>query len=54
MNWDMLHMGMQEAARGFAVEGACECKPWGNGHINDTYIMTFRQDSVEPLASCSI
>ena len=48
MNLDMLHMGMQEAARGFAVEGELvECKPWGNGHINDTYIMTFRQDGVE-------
>ena len=48
MNQDTLHTGMQEAARGFAVEGEfVECKPWGNGHINDTYIMTFRQDGVE-------
>ena len=24
-----------------------ECKPWGNGHINDTYIMTLRQGGIE-------
>ena len=48
MNRDTLHMGMQEAARGFAVEGELvECKPWGNGHINDTYIMTLRQGGIE-------
>ena len=48
MNRDTLHMGMQEAARGFAVEGELvECKPWGNGHINDTYIMTLRQGGME-------
>ena len=48
MNRDTLHMGMQEAAEGFAVEGELvECKLWGNGHINDTYIMTLRQGGIE-------
>ena len=38
----------QRGKRGFAVEGEfVECKPWGNGHVNDTYIMTFRQGGVE-------
>ena len=48
MSQDTLNAGREEAVCGFAIEGTfVECKPCGNGHINDTYIMTFQQGGVE-------
>ena len=47
MNQDTLNQGRQEAMEGFAIEGTfIDCKPCGNGHINDTYMMSFEKDGV--------
>ena len=37
--------GAEEALRQFAVEGCLkEIRPYGNGHINDTYLAVFRTE----------
>ena len=43
MNQEKLQSGRKEAIEGFAVDGTFrECTSCGNGHINDTYMMSFR------------
>lgn len=40
--------GAEEALRQFAVEGCLkEIRPYGNGHINDTYLAVFRTENGE-------
>ena len=42
MNRENLQTGRQEAIRGFDIDGTfLECTPCGNGHINDTFMMSF-------------
>ena len=42
MNQENLQTGRQEAIQGFDIEGIfLECTPCGNGHINDTFMMSF-------------
>ena len=44
MNRENLQTGRQEAIRGFDIDGTfLECTPCGNGHINDTFMMSFGQ-----------
>lgn len=41
MNQENLQTGRQEAIQGFDIEGIfLECTPCGNGHINDTFMMS--------------
>lgn len=45
MNRENLQTGRQEAIRGFDIDGTfLECTPCGNGHINDTFMMSFDRD----------
>ena len=45
MNRENLQTGRQEAIRGFEIDGTfLECTPCGNGHINDTFMMSFDRD----------
>lgn len=45
MNRENLQIGRQEAIRGFDIDGTfLECTPCGNGHINDTFMMSFDRD----------
>ena len=45
MNQDRLNEGLKEAVKGFEIEGTfVECKPCGNGHINDTYMLTVEKE----------
>ena len=47
MNQEKLQSGRKEAIEGFAVDGTFrECTSCGNGHINDTYMMSFEKDGV--------
>lgn len=40
--------GLSQACHGFAIKGSCrDCIPYGNGHINDTYLLTYLQDGIE-------
>ena len=40
--------GLPQACHGFAIKGTYkDCVPYGNGHINDTYLLTFLQDNQE-------
>ena len=42
MNQENLQTGRQEAIQGFDIEGTfLECTACGNGHINDTFMMSF-------------
>ena len=37
--------GLFEAAQGFALKGTLkDCIPYGNGHINDTFLITYQQN----------
>ena len=45
MNQETLAAGRQEAISGFDIPGCfLDCRPCGNGHINDTFIMEFEED----------
>ena len=45
MNQESLNAGRQEAINAFAIPGTfVECEPCGNGHINDTYMVTFEDE----------
>ena len=45
MNQKTLTEGRNEAISGFSIPGCfLACKPCGNGHINDTYMIEFEQD----------
>ena len=45
MNRENLQIGRQEAIWGFDIDGTfLECTPCGNGHINDTFMMSFDRD----------
>ena len=45
MHQDTLDAGRQEAIQGFDIPGTfLNCKPCGNGHINDTYMMEFEEN----------
>lgn len=45
MNQKELNAGRQEALEGFDIPGRfVECVPCGNGHINDTYMVTFEEE----------
>ena len=45
MNQKELNAGRQEALEGFDIPGKfVECVPCGNGHINDTYMVTFEEE----------
>ena len=45
MKQDRLNEGLKEAVKGFEIEGTfVECKPCGNGHINDTYMLTVEKE----------
>ena len=47
MNQNTLDEGRIEAIHGFDIPGIFrECDVCGNGHINDTYMMTFEQNGV--------
>lgn len=40
--------GLSQACHGFAIEGSYkDCIPYGNGHINDTYLLTYRQNDTD-------
>ena len=40
--------GLSPACHGFAIEGTYkDCVPYGNGHINDTYLLTYQQNGQE-------
>ena len=40
--------GLSQACYGFAIEGTYkDCVPYGNGHINDTYLLTYQQNGQE-------
>lgn len=40
--------GLSQACYGFAIEGTYkDCVPYGNGHINDTYLLTYQQDDTD-------
>ena len=40
--------GLSQACHGFAIEGTYkDCVPYGNGHINDTYLLTYQQDDTD-------
>ena len=40
--------GLSQACHGFAIEGTYkDCVPYGNGHINDTYLLTYQQNGQE-------
>ena len=40
--------GLSQACHGFAIKGTYkDCVPYGNGHINDTYLLTFQQSEEE-------
>ena len=42
--------GLSQACHGFAIEGTYkDCVPYGNGHINDTYLLTYQQDGTDVL-----
>ena len=44
---NILAMGREEAVRGFEIAGEfLNCEPWGHGHINDTYIMSFENQGI--------
>ena len=46
MNQKNLNAGRQEAIEGFEFQGKfVECVPCGNGHINDTYMVTFEDEN---------
>lgn len=46
MNQKELNAGRQEALEGFDIPGRfVECVPCGNGHINDTYMVTFEEEN---------
>ena len=46
MNQESLNAGRQEAIEGFEFQGKfVECVPCGNGHINDTYMVTFEDEN---------
>ena len=46
MNQKELNAGRQEALEGFDIPGKfVECVPCGNGHINDTYMVTFEEEN---------
>ena len=46
MNQENLQTGKQEAIQGFDIEGIfLECTPCGNGHINDTFMMSFDRNT---------
>ena len=37
--------GLSQACHGFAINGTYkDCVPYGNGHINDTYLLTYLRD----------
>ena len=37
--------GLFEATQGFALKGTLkDCVPYGNGHINDTFLITYQQN----------
>ena len=45
VNQKELNAGRQEALEGFDIPGRfVECVPCGNGHINDTYMVTFEEE----------
>lgn len=45
MSQDTLVAGRQEAIQGFHIPGTfLNCKPCGNGHINDTYMIEFDEN----------
>lgn len=45
VNQKELNAGRQEALEGFDIPGKfVECVPCGNGHINDTYMVTFEEE----------
>ena len=40
--------GLPQACHGFAIEGTYkDCISYGNGHINDTYLLTYEQNDQE-------
>ena len=40
--------GLSQACHGFAIEGTYkDCISYGNGHINDTYLLTYEQNDQE-------
>ena len=40
--------GLSQACHGFAIEGTYkDCMSYGNGHINDTYLLTYEQNEQE-------
>ena len=46
VNQKELNAGRQEALEGFDIPGRfVECVPCGNGHINDTYMVTFEEEN---------
>ena len=42
--------GLSQACHGFAIAGTYkDCIPYGNGHINDTYLLTYQQDQTDDV-----
>ena len=42
--------GLSQACHGFAIEGSYQnCIPYGNGHINDTYLLTYQKDGTDAV-----
>ena len=47
-------IGIEEVIRQFAMEGKLlDAQPYGNGHINDTYLLTFGKEQVQSIVERS-
>lgn len=42
--------GLSQACHGFAIDGTFkDCSPYGNGHINDTYLLTWQKEQKDDV-----